>query len=106
MIFALTTNAIIVFLMYLYMYLLKSLYLLEFIVVYVCIEVECIYSNCISTVFIGLVFIADFIYLFIFIELDLIFLLFNTCTIKFIVGKFYFEGRACYIGKIMPTCIE
>ena len=43
-----------------------------------------------STVFIGLVFIADFIYLFIFIELDLIFLLFNTCTIKFIEGKFYF----------------
>ena len=34
------------------------------------------------------------------------FLLFNTCTIKFIEGKFYFEGRACYIGKIMPTCIE
>ena len=78
MILALTTNAIIIFIMYLYMYLLKSLYLLEFIVVYVCIEVECIYSNCISTVFIGLVFIADFIYLFIFIELDLIFLLFNV----------------------------
>ena len=73
LLFALTTNAIIVFIMYLYMYLLKSLYLLEFSVVYVCIEVECIYSNCISTVFIGLVFIADFIYLFIFIELDLIF---------------------------------
>ena len=34
------------------------------------------------------------------------FLLFNTCTIKFIEGKFYFEGRACYIGKTMPTCIE
>ena len=34
------------------------------------------------------------------------FLLFNICTIKFIEGKFYFEGRACYIGKIMPTCIE
>ena len=32
--FALTTNAIIIFIMYLYMYLLKSLYLLEFIVVY------------------------------------------------------------------------
>ena len=88
------------------MYLLKSLYLLEFLVVYVCIGVECFYSNCISTLFIGLVFIADFISLFIFIELDLIFLLFNTCTIKFIEGKFYFEGRACYIGKTMPTCIE
>ena len=35
--------------------------------------VEDIYFNCISTVFIGLVFIADFIYLFPFIELDLIF---------------------------------
>ena len=34
------------------------------------------------------------------------FLLFNTCTIKFLEGKFYFEGRACYIGKIMTTCIE
>ena len=34
------------------------------------------------------------------------FLLFNTCVIKFIEGKFYFEGRACYIGKTMPTCIE
>ena len=52
------------------MYLLKSL---EFIVVYVCIEVECIYSNCISTVFIGKVFILVFIYLFMFIGLDLIF---------------------------------
>ena len=45
-------------------------------------------------------------YLFMCTELDLIFLLFNTCIIKFIEGKFYFEGRACYIGKIMPTCIE
>ena len=72
MIFTLTTNAIIIiiFIMYLYMYLLKSL---EFIVVYVCIEVDSIYSNCISTVFDGLVFIADFLYLFILIELDLIF---------------------------------
>ena len=32
--FALTTNAILIFIMCLYMYLLKSLYLLEFIVVY------------------------------------------------------------------------
>ena len=95
--FVLTANTILI--MYLYIYLLKSLYLLGFI------SVEDIYFNCISTVFIGLVFIVDFIYLFIFIELDLIFLLFNTCTIKFIEGKFYFEGRACYIGKTMPTCI-
>ena len=57
MIFALTTNAIIIFIMYLYMYLLKSLYLLKFIVVYIFIEVECNYSNCISTVFIENVFI-------------------------------------------------
>ena len=49
---------------------------LKFIVVYVCIEVECIYSNCFSTVFIGPVFIANLIYLFIFIELDLIFYFF------------------------------
>ena len=99
-IFALTTNVIIIFIMYLYMYLLKSL---EFIVVYVCIEVECIYFNCISTVFIEHVFIH------IFLNISWIgstFLFFNTCTIKFIEGKFYFEGRACYIGKIMPTCIE
>ena len=77
MILALTTNAIIIFIMYLYMYLLKSLYLLEFIVVYIFIEVECIYSNCISTVFIGtciyVSFISGFYYLFIFIGLDLIF---------------------------------
>ena len=68
--FVLTTNAIIIFIMSLYMYLLKSL---EFIVVYVCIEMECIYSHFISTIFIGFVFITDFLYLFIFIELDLIF---------------------------------
>ena len=43
--------------MYLYMYLLKSLYLLEFIVVYIFIAVECIYSIYIFTVFIGNVFI-------------------------------------------------
>ena len=43
--FALTTNAIIIFIIYLYMYLLKSLYLVEFLVVYIFIEVECIYLN-------------------------------------------------------------
>ena len=64
------------------MYLLKSLYLLEFIVVYIFIEVECIYLNCISTVFIGHVFICG---LYIFIHIYWVgsnFLLFNTCTIK------------------------
>ena len=35
MIFTLTTNAIIIFIIYLYMYLLKSLYLLEFIMAYI-----------------------------------------------------------------------
>ena len=84
--------------MYLYLYLLKSLYLLEFIVISNFIQLECIYSICISTVFIGIIFI--------FIWVGSNFLLFNTCAIKFIEGKFYFEGRACYIGKIMPTCIE
>ena len=47
--------------MYLYMYLLESL---EFIVVYVYIEMECIYSYCISTIFLGLVFIANYIYIY------------------------------------------
>ena len=62
MILALTTNAIIIFIMYLYMY------LLEFIVVSIFIQLECIYSICISTVFIGIVFIQFcfcFIYIFI-----------------------------------------
>ena len=63
--FALTTNDIIIFIMYLYLYLLKSLYLLEFIVISNFIQLECIYSICISTVFIGIIFI--------FIGLDLIF---------------------------------
>ena len=91
--------------MYLYMYLLQSLYLLEFIVVYIFIEVNCIYLTCISTVF----FEHMYLFLCIFIHIYWVgsyFLLFNTCTIKFIEGKFYFEGRACYIGKILPTCIE
>ena len=48
------------YIMYFYMYLLKSLYLLEFIVVYIFLGVDCIYSNCISTVFIGNVF--DYFY--------------------------------------------
>ena len=68
MIFALTTNAIIVFI----------LYLLEFIVVYIFIAVECIFSNCIFTVFIGLVFISGF-YIFIHVcWVGSYFLLFNS----------------------------
>ena len=57
-----------------------------------CIYWKCIYSS-----------LYIFIYIF---WVGSNFLLFNTCTIKFIEGKFYFEGRACYIGEIMPTCIE
>ena len=77
MIFPLTTNAIIIFInaiiifiMFFYMYLLKSLYLLEFIVVYIFLEVECLYSNCISTIFIGTVFIQFyfwFLYLYLYL---------------------------------------
>ena len=66
MIFALTTNAIIIFIMSFYMYLLNSLYLWEFLVVYIFIKMECIYSICISTVFIGNVFI-QFYFCFIYI---------------------------------------
>ena len=66
MIFALTTNAIIIFIMYFYMYLLKSLSLWEFIVVNIFIEVECFYSICISPVFIGNLFI-QFYFCFIYI---------------------------------------
>ena len=65
---------------------------------------EGIYFNCISTVFIEHIFIYLFDWIIYWIGST--FLLFNTCTIKFIEGKFYFEGRACYIGKTMPTCIE
>ena len=113
MILALTTNTIIIFIIYLNMYLLKSLYLLEFIVVSIFIQLESI--NSILNVFIQLVFllyllnIYMYLFLYVFIHIYWVgsyFLLFNTCTIKFIEGKFYFEGRACYIGKIMPTCIE
>ena len=60
MLLALTTNAIIIFIMYLCMYLLKSLYLLEFIVVSNFIQLERIYSISLSTVFIGNVFIYIF----------------------------------------------
>ena len=90
MLFALTTNAIIVFILYLYLYLLKSLYLLEFIVVYIFIEVECIYSNCISTVFIGLVFIAGF-YIFIHVPLDwILFSFIQYMCYKIYCGKILF----------------
>ena len=70
---------------------------------------KCIYLHCISTVFIGNVLIQFyfcFIYIYSYLLGWIYFSLLNTCAIKFIEGKFYFEGRACYIGKIMPTCIE
>ena len=65
-------------------------------------------------VFISIVFLLYLLNIYLFIYyyiysylLDWIyFLLSNTCTIKFIEGKFYFEARTCYIGKTMPTCIE
>ena len=77
-----------------------SLLLLLLALVY-WIYLICIY--CISTVFIEIVFIHI---LFIFVGLDLNSPLFSTCIIIFIQDKSYFEGRACYIGKIKPTCIE
>ena len=89
----------IVFFLYLYTYLLESIGLVVFILIITFLGADYIYFNCIYTVFIGIVF--SHIY-----WIGSIFLLFNTCIIKFIEGKFYFEGRACYIGKIMPTCIE
>ena len=60
----------------------------------------CIYWSCFYQVWF-------LFYIYIFIHIYWITVSFlNTCAIKFIEGKFYFEGRACYIGKIMPTCIE
>ena len=86
------------YLLYLFC-LLESKYLLVFIVANIFLGADCIYFNCISTVFIEIVFIHIY-------WIGSIFVLFNTCIIKFIEGKFYFDGRACYIGKIIPTCIE
>ena len=105
MIFALTTNAIIVFILYLYLYSLKSLYLLEFIVVYIFIEVEYLFSLYFYCIYWTYVFISLYIYSYL-LGWIFFFLLSNTCAVKFIERKFYLEGRACYIGKIMPTCIE
>ena len=101
--FALTSHAIVIFSLYLYLYLLYSLYLLEFIIIYVCVEVDCIYSNCISTVIIGLVFIANYIcILFIFTHIYGIgsnFLLFNTCAIKFIERNFILKEGHVILEK-------
>ena len=118
MILALTTNAISIFIMYLYMYLLKSLYLLEFIVVSIFIQLECIYSICISTVFIRNVFIQFYfcfvyIYLFIFIGLDLIFFSQYMCykiywgNILFRrKGMLYWENNAYMYWVKEQLCIK
>ena len=72
--------------MYFYMYLLQSMYLLEFIVVYIFLEVECIYSKCISTVNFLEMYLFSFISgFYIFISIYWIgsnLPLFNTCTYK------------------------
>ena len=73
--FALTTNAIIIFIMYLYMYLLKSLYLLEFIVVstFIQLGIYLYYSKWYFLLYLlPLYLYAIFMYLLIFIGLDLI----------------------------------
>ena len=59
-----TTNAIIIFIMYLYMYLLDPLYLLRFIVVSNFIQLESIYSTCISTVFIELYLLNLYVFIY------------------------------------------
>ena len=67
MMLALTTNAMIIFIMYFNMYLLKSLYLLEFIVVSIFIQLEGSYS--ILNVFIQLVFVLYLLNIYVFISL-------------------------------------
>ena len=87
MILALTTNAIIIFIMYLNMYLLKSLYLLEFIVVSIFIQLEGIYS--ILDVFIQLVFLLYLLNIYVFISL---------CIYSYLLGwiLFSFIQYMCY----------
>ena len=69
------------------MYLLKSVYLLEFIVVSIFIEVECIYSNCIYTCIYWKYLYSvlfHFIYLFIFIDIGS-----NFSFIQYMYYKIY-----------------
>ena len=94
MIFALTTNAIIVFILYLYLYLLKSLYLLKFIVVYIFIEVECIYLNYVFYCNYWTCICGIYIY-----WVGSNFLLFNTCTIKFIEENFILKEGHVILEK-------
>ena len=68
--FAFTTNALLTFIMYLYMYLLNSLYLLRFIVVSNFIQLEGINFKCILLYLLNMYL---FIYLLMFIGVDLLF---------------------------------
>ena len=70
MIFTLTTNAIIIIIMNLYMYLLNSLYLLRFIVFSNFLQLECISS--ILNVFIQFVFLLYLLNIYLFIYSDLL----------------------------------
>ena len=76
MIFVLTTNAIIIFILYFYMYSMESKYLLVFIRNNVCIELDLFILNYILIVFIETVFIHIY-------WIGSNFLLFNTCIYKF-----------------------
>ena len=73
-----TTNALILFILYLYTYLCCLLFLMFIVII---IGICCNNLNDIYHVFIGIVFIHI---LFIFIELDLNSPLFSTCIIIFI----------------------
>ena len=116
MIFALTTNAIIEFIciyyVFLHVFIEISVFIGNYYGLYFSLSGSylfklyfyCIYWKC--TCLFLFICIYNFYCFFYIYWVGSNFLLFNTCTIKFIEGKFYFEGRACYIGKIMPTCIE
>ena len=96
--------------MYLYIYLLKSLYLLEFIVVSILSNWN-VFIQFVFLLYLLEMYLSSFIsvlypYIYSYLLGWIYFSFLNTCAIKFIEGKFYFEGRVCYIGKIMPTCIE
>ena len=54
---------------------------------------KCIYLHCISTVFIALVFVCEFY------RVESNFLLFNTCTIKFIRENFILKEGHVILGK-------
>ena len=82
MVLALTTNAIIIFIVYFYMYLLKSLYLLEFIVVYILLKWN-VFLHIVFLLYLLELYLFSFIsgfYIFVYIYwVGSNFLLFNTC---------------------------